>query len=229
MNKRLELISSLIPNGIGFADVGTDHGYLPLYMLENGYKGKVFASDINRKPLENAISSARAAGYEDEISFSIFDGLDESIRDEIDTVVIAGMGGDTICGILDRAELYMDKKYLLILQPMTKAEVLRYWLGYNEYVFLEEKLVEDAGEIYQIFTARFGGNGNTRLKDAELFTGQYSLAVKNELFPARLSMLIKRFEKAITGMDGAKRAIGRRAINYEILQQLYKMRDGEFI
>ncbi len=228
MNRRLELISGLIPNGTGFADVGTDHGYLPLYMLENGYNGKVFASDINRKPLENAISSARATGLEDRICFSIFDGLDESIRDEIDTVVIAGMGGDTICGILDRAELYMDRRYLLILQPMTKAEVLRYWLAYNEYVFLEERLVEDAGEIYQIFTARFGGNGNTRLKDAELFTGRYSLAVRNELFPTRLSLLIKRFEKAINGMDGAKRAIGRRAINYEILQQLYKMRDGEF-
>lgn len=229
MNKRLELISTLIHDGLGFADVGTDHGYLPVYMAQKGYGGKIYASDIKPQPLANAITSAREANLEARINFSVCNGLDEGIKDEIDTIVIAGMGGDTICGILDRAEIFMDKKYLLILQPMTKAEVLRYWLAYNEYAFIDEKLVRDAGEIYQIFTARFGGNGNTRLTDAELFTGQYSLAVTNELFPEQLSALIRRFERAIGGMDSARRNVGRRSVNFEVLQQLYKMRDGEFI
>lgn len=228
MNKRLELISTLIPDGLGFADIGTDHGYLPVYMAQKGYSGNIFASDVKPQPLANAIASAQEADVAERISFSVCDGLDEGIKDEIDTIVIAGMGGDTICGILDRAEIFMDKKYLLVLQPMTKAEVLRYWLAYNEYYFIEEKLVRDAGELYQVFTARFGGNGNTRLKDAELFTGQYTLAAENELFPEQLSALIRRFERAIDGMDSARRNISRRSINFEVLQQLYKMRDGEF-
>lgn len=228
MNKRLELISTLIPDGLGFADIGTDHGYLPVYMAQKDYSGNIFASDVKPQPLANAIASAQEADVAERISFSVCDGLDEGIKDEIDTIVIAGMGGDTICGILDRAEIFMDKKYLLVLQPMTKAEVLRYWLAYNEYYFIEEKLVRDAGELYQVFTARFGGNGNTRLKDAELFTGQYTLAAENELFPEQLSALIRRFERAIDGMDSARRNISRRSINFEVLQQLYKMRDGEF-
>ena len=103
MNKRLELIASILPHGRGFADVGTDHGYLPVYMAQHGYSGKIIASDINEGPLSTAVASARQAGVEDRICFRLCDGLDGCGSEELDTVVIAGMGGDTICGILDRA------------------------------------------------------------------------------------------------------------------------------
>ena len=119
----------------------------------------------------------------------------------------------------------MDEKFLLILQPMTKAEVLRYWLTNNEFGITDEKIVRDAGERYQIIGARFGGN--TPLTDAELFTGEYKLAVKNELFDEQLESLIKRFEKAVDGMDRARGAVGWLNVNRGILGQLYKMRDGE--
>lgn len=225
MNKRLELISSMIPDGEGFSDVGTDHGYLPVYMALHGYSGNIIASDIRPGPLQTAIASARESGVEERISFRLCDGLDGCRRDEIDTIVIAGMGGDTICGILDRAEWCMDEKFLLILQPMTKAEVLRYWLTNNEFGITGEKIVRDAGERYQIIAARFGGN--TPLTDAELFAGEYKLAVKNELFDEQLESLIKRFEKAVDGMNRARGAVGWLNVNRGILGQLYKMRDGE--
>ena len=224
MNKRLELISSILPHGRGFADVGTDHGYLPVYMAQHGYSGKIIASDINEGPLSTAVASARQAGVEDRICFRLCDGLDGCGSEELDTVVIAGMGGDTICGILDRADWVMSRDILLILQPMTKAEVLRYWLTNNDFAICGEWLIEENGEIYQILSARFGAR--TPLSDAELFTGKYELAVGNALFPVQLAALIKRFERAAAGMSKATRMRGRQKLTAEILNGLYEMRNA---
>lgn len=224
MNKRLELIASILPHGRGFADVGTDHGYLPVYMAQHGYSGKIIASDINEGPLSTAVASARQAGVEDRICFRLCDGLDGCGSEELDTVVVAGMGGDTICGILDRADWVMSRDILLILQPMTKAEVLRYWLANNDFAICGEWLIEENGEIYQILSARFGAR--TPLSDAELFTGKYELAVGNALFPVQLAALIKRFERAAAGMSKAPRMRGRQKLTAEILNGLYEMRDA---
>lgn len=224
MNKRLELIASILPHGRGFADVGTDHGYLPVYMAQHGYSGKIIASDINEGPLSTAVASARQAGVEDRICFRLCDGLDGCGSEELDTVVIAGMGGNTICGILDRADWVMSRDILLILQPMTKAEVLRYWLTNNDFAICGEWLIEENGEIYQILSARFGAR--TPLSDAELFTGKYELAVGNALFPVQLAALIKRFERAAAGMSKAPRMRGRQKLTAEILNGLYEMRDA---
>lgn len=224
MYKRLELIASILPHGRGFADVGTDHGYLPVYMAQHGYSGKIIASDINEGPLSTAVASARQAGVEDRICFRLCDGLDGCGSEELDTVVIAGMGGDTICGILDRADWVMSRDILLILQPMTKAEVLRYWLTNNDFAICGEWLIEENGEIYQILSARFGAR--TPLSDAELFTGKYELAVGNALFPVQLAALIKRFERAAAGMSKAPRMRGRQKLTAEILNGLYEMRDA---
>lgn len=224
MNKRLELIASILPHGRGFADVGTDHGYLPVYMAQHGYSGKIIASDINEGPLSTAVASARQAGVEDRICFRLCDGLDGCGSEELDTVVIAGMGGDTICGILDRADWVMSRDILLILQPMTKAEVLRYWLANNDFAICGEWLIEENDEIYQILSARFGAR--TPLSDAELFTGKYELAAGNALFPVQLAALIKRFERAAAGMSKAPRMRGRQKLTAEILNGLYEMRDA---
>lgn len=224
MNKRLELIASILPHGRGFADVGTDHGYLPVYMAQHGYSGKIIASDINEGPLSTAVASARQAGVEDRICFRLCDGLDGCGSEELDTVVVAGMGGDTICGILDRADWVMSRDILLILQPMTKAEVLRFWLTNNDFAICGEWLIEENGEIYQILSARFGAR--TPLSDAELFTGKYELAVGNALFPVQLAALIKRFERAAAGMSKAPRMRGRQKLTAEILNGLYEMRDA---
>lgn len=224
MNKRLELIASILPHGRGFADVGTDHGYLPVYMAQHGYSGKIIASDINEGPLSTAVASARQAGVEDRICFRLCDGLDGCGSEELDTVVVAGMGGDTICGILDRADWVMSRDILLILQPMTKAEVLRYWLTNNDFAICGEWLIEENGEIYQILSARFGAR--TPLSDAELFTGKYELAVGNALFPVQLAALIKRFERAAAGMSKAPRMRGRQKLTADILNGLYEMRDA---
>lgn len=223
MNKRLACIASHIEMGKGMIDVGTDHAYLPVEMIRRGYTGQVFASDIRKGPLLAARRTAEEAGVSDRITLQLCDGLDACDPDVVDTIVIAGMGGDTICGILDRAEWCMSETYHLILQPMTKAEVLRYWLVHNEFAILQEDLVKDAGTIYQVFTARFGGE--TRLRDAELFSGSYSLIQKQALTREYLEQLNRRNEKILSGLekDGTDRREGKLRIHRNIQAGLKEM------
>ena len=176
MNNRLKAIAGLVKDGKGLIDVGTDHGYLPVYLAQNGYTGALLASDINPGPLDAARRTAREAAEEERIRFLLCDGLDGCPPERIDTIVIAGMGGDLICRILDRAEWCLDDAYTLLLQPMTKAEVLRYWLVNNGFRLEEELLVRDGGRIYQIIRARY--SQNMTMSDAELFSGAFGNIVK---------------------------------------------------
>ena len=223
MNERIRAIADCVRDGKGVIDVGTDHGYLPAFLAERGYPGAIFASDIREEPLNAARRTAAQAGCTDRIRFLLCDGLSLCPPDAIDTIVIAGLGGDTLVKILDEAEWCMDERYTLILQPMTKAEVVRYWLVYNEFEIRSEELVEDDGTLYQILIARFGGE--TKLTDAELFAGKASLVKDNVLYRKYLEQLFSRFDQALSGMEKGDEADGPRARLYrEILGQLQEMR-----
>ena len=199
MNKRLLLIADNIENGKGMVDVGTDHGYLPVHMALNGYSGNIIASDINVDPLKKAVRHAEEAGLSERMYFLLCDGLRECPGHKVDTIVIAGMGGDMIVKILDEAEWCMSPKYKLILQPMSKPEVVRYWLAYNEFEIEKELLVDENNTLYQIIVARFGGK--TKLNDAELFIGKKELAEDQMLYKRQYEAANKRFDRAVHEME----------------------------
>ena len=222
MNKRLSALYEKIPPGVGVIDVGTDHGYLPAALAADGYAGRILASDIRPEPPHAAAKAAERAGVTERIEFLLCDGLALCPPDAVDTIVIAGMGGDTIVKILDEAEFCMDSRYLLILQPMTKPEVLRYWLAYNEFEILSESLVQDAGNLYQILTARFGGN--TKLCDAELFVGKASLTEDPDLYRLALEQLEACRFKALGGMQGREDYSPRLRLYREVEKQVKELR-----
>ena len=218
MNKRLRAIEEMVRPGVGLIDVGTDHGYLPVSLAQHGYSGRLIAADIGEGPLSAARRSAKSAGLLDRIEFQLCDGLALCDPESVDTIVIAGMGGDSICGILDRAEWCMDRRYRLLLQPMTRAEVLRYWLSNNDFVIEQERLVSDGGEIYALLSARFGGK--QKLSDAELFSGAFSQIRQEPLWPAFSSALRKRMEKQIRGLRQSCREPGRLELAERIWKEL---------
>ena len=221
MNRRLLAVAELIEDGKGLVDVGTDHGYLPAHLALNGYRGALYASDIKEGPLAAAKRTAAEAGLSERIRFLLCDGLRLCPPEEIDTIVIAGMGGDMMVKILDEAEWCMDTRYRLILQPMTKAEVLRYWLANNGFSIASETLTEDGGILYQIIETAFGGE--TKLSDAELFMGKRSLCQEQSLYDRELEQLISRFRKAVEGMNG-REELPRLKLYQEIYHQLTEMR-----
>ena len=223
MNKRLQTIASLIEPGVGVIDVGTDHGYLPAALAASSYPGRLFASDINADPLSKARKTAALAGVSDRLQFLLCDGLRLCPPEKVDTIVIAGMGGDVIVKILDEAEWCMDRRYHLILQPMSKAEILRYWLVNNEFGIQRELLVEDGGCLYQILSVRFGSA--TKLRDIELFAGAAACAGDAALYRRQAEKLERRMQKALAGMEGREDA-ARTALYRELYYQAKELKES---
>ena len=131
LSPRLAALAALVPAGARLADVGTDHAYLPVWLLLRGKIRGAIASDVNPGPLDRGRETARAYGVEDKIDIRRCDGLAGLTAGEADTIVIAGMGGDLIARILAQAP--WTREVALLLQPMSSQEDLRQWLAENGY------------------------------------------------------------------------------------------------
>lgn len=156
LQPRLLALAQWVPPGAKLADVGTDHGYLPLFALQTGRVSHAIASDLRPEPLEHARRSAVAYGGGEGLEFRLCDGLDGIAPEETDCVVLAGMGAETIIAILEAAPWTADGAHTLLLQPMSKAETLRQWLAEHGYRALRERLVEDKGTLYPILEVTGG-------------------------------------------------------------------------
>lgn len=221
MNNRLEKIASYIVDGKGVADIGTDHGFLPVALCQRGYPGNIVASDINSDPLNKAIRAAKNAGFSETIKFLLSDGLEACDPDEFDRVVIAGMGGDTIAGIISRVSWYKDSKHVFHLQPMSKQEVLRAWLMDNDFEIINEDLVVDNETIYQIISACFGSKN--KLNCAQLYIGRRELHSDIALYEQLRIKHIERFERALEGMKNAEtRDMSAKILDIEQLLEQFR-------
>lgn len=196
---RLQRIAELVPQGARLADVGTDHGYLPVWLLQNGHIAHAIASDISAAPLEHARRTAAEYGVAERMTFRLCAGLDGIAPDETDTVVIAGMGGETILAILASAAWDWHGKTLL-LQPMTKAELLRRSLAEHGLCIASERLVRDKGTIYAVIEAKAGQGAP--LTNAEAWCGVGLL--HDPLYGEYAGGRVRKLEKAAAGLRQAK-------------------------
>ena len=155
LSPRLKEVAALVRRTGRVADIGTDHAYLPVYLVEHGVCQGAIASDLRPGPLENARANVEAAGLNDKIELRLSDGLDKIKPDEADDIIIAGMGGILISDILGRTSWLKNTCKHLVLQPMTHAEYLRAFLATNGYEILRESVCEDTGKLYCIMSATF--------------------------------------------------------------------------
>lgn len=156
LTARLRAVSAYIPQGAAVADIGTDHGYIPAALALTGGARRIIAADLREGPLENARATAVNYGVEESISFVLTNGLTGLEESGIDTVVIAGMGGETIIGILEKADWIRVQGVTLVLQPQTKFRELVYWLGASGFTVLDAALVSDDGRIYEVLCVGIG-------------------------------------------------------------------------
>lgn len=153
------------------ADIGCDHAYLAIYLIEQAIAKRVYACDINEGPLKTAQRNINQSGYSDQIETILTNGLIGVEKKEPEQIVICGMGGELIAGILNETEYPKKKSPSLILQPMTKADALRRYLIKNSYKIIDEATVFD-GRIYQIIKAKYNENTITDYNEAELLIGR---------------------------------------------------------
>ena len=157
LDKRLSAVAALVRPGSRVADIGTDHAYLPVHLVEAGICPSAIASDIGAGPLEAARRTVEAAGLTAQISCRLGNGLATVAPDEVEDIAIAGMGGETIAAILGAAPWVKEARLRLILQPMTHAEDLRRWLLQIGFSVLEEHLIRDGRHLYPVLAAEHTG------------------------------------------------------------------------
>ena len=157
LDKRLACVAAMVRPGSRLADIGTDHAYLPVWLVERGICPSAIASDIGQGPLDSARRTVETAGLSSQIPCRLGDGLSTVQPGEVEDIAIAGMGGETIAAILESAPWVKDEHIRLILQPMTRAEDLRRWLLGNGFAIRQERLVRDKHHLYPVMAAVYTG------------------------------------------------------------------------
>ena len=154
LSKRLQACAGFIAFGDRVADVGCDHGYLGIHLLQQNIASSVIAADVRPKPLQSARSNAEKYGVIDRMEFHLSDGLSNLPKD-FTVLVCAGMGGDTIISILDAAQWLRSAAYRLILQCQTRTPLLRHYLSETGWQITEEKVLRDGHFLYTVMEVRW--------------------------------------------------------------------------
>lgn len=169
LNARLTSVAEFVRQDAIFADIGTDHAYLPLFLLGCGRIRHAFCSDVNEGPLERARANAKEAGLDGKVTFTLADGASALANLGITDYAICGMGGELIADIIERAPHLRDGGVNLLLQPMSRIGHLRRYLAGAGFATLAESYSTDAGKHYAALLVRYDGEVREMSEeDAEL-------------------------------------------------------------
>lgn len=194
LSKRLKTVAAAVTPGHRVADVGTDHGYIPIYLVERGLCPAAWAMDVNRGPLARAEERIRQEGLSDRIGVRLSDGLEKLSPEETDTVVIAGMGGELICRILREGVRFLKAGRELILQPQSEWFKVRRLLHEYSYRIGREWFLKEDGKYYVVIKAEPAPEGETE-QYPDAFTYQYGSCLLAKRDPVLLEYLQKEMEK----------------------------------
>lgn len=156
IDRRLETIANLVPQGCVLADIGTDHAYLPVWLLDKQRIARAIAGDIAAGPCQAARTTVAQFGQHEHVEVRQGSGLKVLSPGEADCIAIAGMGASTIISILEDDTEVAQSAELLVLQPMAGAASLRAWLCSHGWQLAAEELVDDAPHFYEIIAAKRG-------------------------------------------------------------------------
>lgn len=203
LSPRLMTIAELIENSSIMADIGTDHAYLPAYLIMSERCKHAVASDIRSGPLNRARDTVIKYGLSDMIELRLGAGLETiSPGDHADTIVIAGMGGLVISNIISAAPDIVSSAKHIILQPMTMAPELRDYLYTNPPGEITEHLAFEGDKIYNIISIKTNAVPNpSPLTHAELFVGRSLIETRPEGFERYVKHLIQKLSCQISGLS----------------------------
>jgi len=224
LSKRLNWIIEKLDKVEIIMDVGTDHGYIPIYLVKNDIAKKVIASDINKEPLKKAKINASLDGVLDKIDLRLGGGLFPLNNKEANAVIIAGMGGNLIRDILENDLNKVKNLDYLILQPAQNPEVLRKYLYNNNYEILEEDICLDENKYYEIFKVKYKIGDYILLEDIFYEISPTMLSKKLPLFKSYIENKIEKNKRVMEFIkDNTEHAIERKNQLKEKNQKLEKL------
>ncbi len=205
LSNRLETVAKYIPAGASFADIGSDHAYLPCYMLKKQKASFAIAGEVVDGPFQSARRQVQQEGLTDVISVRKGNGLEVVGVGEVDCITIAGMGGALIAAILDDGKQKLQTVKRLVLQPNVSAYSIRLWLIENGWKLVSEEIIEEDDKIYEVLVAEqgVGKEPYTERIDAELLLGPFLSREKNQAFQKKWTLERQNWQRIIERMQTA--------------------------
>lgn len=204
LGSRLGALASFVPKGTRLADIGTDHAYLPIELVQKNIAASAVAGDVHAGPYEAAKENVEGLGLSHKISVRFGNGLAVLVPGEVDTAVIAGMGGSTIIEILISQPTVTYSLKRLILQPMVGAAAVRRWLVANQWCIADELLVQDDGRLYEIIVAEQGTS--PELEPIMYHIGMRLWESRPELLTLHIDNLIAQAKRVLHEMTASHHA-----------------------
>lgn len=180
LSNRLELVVSFVKPGESAADVGTDHGHVPVELVRRGIVKHALAMDVRKGPLSKAEENIAAAGMKESVEARLSDGVQRLKANEADSVIIAGMGGELVIHILENGRHVWDTVEQWVLSPHSELHKVREWLYRNDFFIAKEDMVYEEGKFYTVLDVRRGSASN--LSEVDFRYGTYLRKTKNPVF-----------------------------------------------
>jgi tRNA (adenine22-N1)-methyltransferase len=220
---RLKTIVSMADRCDCIADIGTDHAYIPIYLIKNNICSMAIASDINKCPVEKAKFNIKLENLEDKISCRLGGGLTTINQGEVQGIIIAGMGGNLIKDIIEeKVELFKEIKFA-VLQPVQNPEVLREYIYKKGYKIIDEELCLDEGKFYEIIKISYE-NKPQKVDDIFFEIGKILIDKKHPIIKDFIEMKIEKYTKILSNIKDSKRLAKSRknevSIRIEKLKEL---------
>ena len=200
---RLKLIADKVPKCNVLADIGTDHAYIPIYLVQNGVCQKAIASDVKIGPVKMAINNISLYKLSEKIETRLGNGLDTIEINEADSIIIAGMGGTLLTELLEANKPKTVNADTLVLQPMNDLHVVRKWLYDNAFEIYDEEMVAEGPKMYFVLSAKFTGN-KKQYSDFELYVGQRLIEKKDPLLGAYCRMKVQQIDRVLEQLEEMK-------------------------
>ena len=211
LTSRLKLCADLVRDGVSIADIGTDHAYLPCYLVKIGKCISAVASDIKIGPLEKAEETLNVYGVKDKVRLNLGAGLNGILPDECDDIIIAGMGGENIAAMLSESEWICDPSKRLILQPMTSISDLRRFLCLNGFNIISEFVAVEGKRYYVVIHSDYNGNS---FEPSEAFCeiGKLPEKLDDDRVRSYLELLIDKYNKIIIASQKSRKDVDTKRI-----------------
>ncbi len=204
IDKRLQAVANFVPQGSVLADIGTDHAYLPVWLLEKNKITAAIAGDIAEGPCLAAKNTVAMYAAKDKVQVRLGSGLKVLQSGEVDCIAIAGMGGSTMIEILEADMPLAIEAKTLVLQPMAGAATLRKWLCSNGWKLVSEDLVPDGRHLYEIIAAERGESDI--YTQAEYEIGPQLIVNKHPLLAEQFARQISGYKKLLDNMGKSEQA-----------------------
>lgn len=217
LSLRLERVAAKVPKGARLADIGSDHGYLPVALMRRGLITMAVAGEVATTPFHAAQRTVRDNGLEQQITVRLADGLAAMKPDDgITAISVCGMGGETIRDILESGKRHLSGQERLILQPNGGEQPLRQWLMDNGYSILREELLRENRFYYEIIVAERAGP--VAYTAEQLYFGPLQLQARSPVFIAKWQRMLRQKHKTLASFEHARQAVPEEK-RKEIVQQ----------